>query len=739
MAREVDFLLRHAAGHLRLVLVGRVDPVLPLYRYRLDELMVEVRAADLAFTDEEAGQLLRGLGLRLSDDSVHDLNERLKGWAAGLRFAARALADREDPEQSAATVVAQTGDINEYLLGEVLGVQTPEVRQFLLDTCVTDQLTPELVEELVGPAGLHTLAEVARAGSFIEQVSEQPGSFRYYPFFRDLLRVQLAYEAPRRRAELQRRAAAWYRRHDLVDRSVAHLAAVPAWEEVATELAEPAAVGRMILQGRGALLHDIAGQVPPDLEGQAACVVRAVAALVSGDRGRCQDELVAARRTPSGGRTRDEGVAVSMAVVDALRASLGEDAETADVRAEEAERLVGAPPLPAAAGVEVQALVELGRGVALLRRGDLAAARSTLRVATELGGTLGYAAFRADCLGYLALVDALEGHLSRASRTADESLTAATDAGVPVGERSPAARVALAAVALEQYDLDAAREHVPAATASTKLAEDPVSRAVAEGVVAGLERAAGNVQPALARLDSAAEDLAATDPWLADHLRSEAARLRLASGQAEVALHELESIHDHDSREVAVIAAAAYSAQGMVAAAEGSLARTRGGDLPLRLEVPKLLVEVAEESRQHSSGRARVLLARALRLAAPEEMRRPFREAAPPVQRVLSSDPRLLREHEWLSHVGARVPGQALGSASGRRTSAPEVVETLTAKELEVLEHLEELLTTEEIAEKMFVSVNTVRTHVRSILRKLGVNRRNAAVRKARDLGMLAS
>jgi LuxR family maltose regulon positive regulatory protein len=299
--------------------------------------------------------------------------------------------------------------------------------------------------------------------------------------------------------------------------------------------------------------------------------------------------------------------------------------------------------------------------------------------------------------------------------------------------------VALAAVALEQYDLDAAREHVPAATASTKLAEDPVSRAVAEGVVAGLERAAGNVQPALARLDSAAEDLAATDPWLADHLRSEAARLRLASGQAEVALHELESIHDHDSREVAVIAAAAYSAQGMVAAAEGSLARTRGGDLPLRLEVPKLLVEVAEESRQHSSGRARVLLARALRLAAPEEMRRPFREAAPPVQRVLSSDPRLLREHEWLSHVGARVPGQALGSASGRRTSAPEVVETLTAKELEVLEHLEELLTTEEIAEKMFVSVNTVRTHVRSILRKLGVNRRNAAVRKARDLGMLAS
>lgn len=739
LAREVDFLLRHAAGHLRLVFVGRVDPVLPLYRYRLDELLVEVRAADLAFRDEEAERLLRQLGIRLSSGSVHDLNERLKGWAAGLRFAARALADQDDPERSAATVVAQTGDINEYLLGEVLGVQSPEVRQFLLDTCVTDLLTPELVEELVGPAGLHTLGELAKASPFMEPVHDQPGAYRYYPFFRELLRVQLAYEAPRRRAELHRRAAAWYRRRGVVDRSIAHLAAVPSWDEVAAALAEPAAVGRMLLQERGSLLHDIAGQVPADLEGRAACVVRAADALVSGDWGRCGDELDAARRAPAGDRMRDEGVAVSLAVVDALRASLAEDAETAVVRALEAERRVGAPPLPAVSGSEVQALVQLGRGVAMLRRGDLAAARGALQHAVALGDALGRSAFRGECLGYLALVDALEGHLSRAVRTAGDSLTAATEAGVPVGERSPAARVALAAVALEQYDLEAAREHVPAATSSTRLADDPVSRAVAEGVVAGLERAAGNVQPALARLDAAAEDLAATDPWLADHLRSEAARLRLATGQAEVALLELASIHDHDSREVAVIAAAAYSAQGMAAAVEGSLAKARGGDLPVRVAVPKLLVEVAEESRRPSTGRARLLLARALRLAAPEELRRPFREAPPAVQRVLSSDDRLLREHEWLSHLGAHIPGQRLGPASGRAARAPEVVEPLTAKELEVLEHLEELLTTEEIAEKMFVSVNTVRTHVRSILRKLGVNRRNAAVRKARDLGMLAS
>ncbi len=206
-AREVDFLLRHAFGNLRLVFVGRVDPVLPLYRYRLDDRLVEVRAGDLAFTDEEASALLSASGVGLSTDSVHDLNERLKGWVAGLRFAARALADQEDPEQSAATVVAQTGDINEYLLGEVLEAQAPEVRQFLLDTCVPDQLWPGLPEELAGPAAAHILADLARSSAFIEPVSKDPGCYRYYPFFRELLRVQLAYEQPQHMAELHRRAA----------------------------------------------------------------------------------------------------------------------------------------------------------------------------------------------------------------------------------------------------------------------------------------------------------------------------------------------------------------------------------------------------------------------------------------------------------------------------------------------------------------------------------------------------
>jgi LuxR family maltose regulon positive regulatory protein len=123
------------------------------------------------------------------------------------------------------------------------------------------------------------------------------------------------------------------------------------------------------------------------------------------------------------------------------------------------------------------------------------------------------------------------------------------------------------------------------------------------------------------------------------------------------------------------------------------------------------------------------------------------------VRRVLDGDAVLSARHRWLDPTlqgrGTRAadsrpaPAARAGLTSGRDVASKEppavLVEALTPKELEVLERLAELLTTDEIAAAMFVSVNTVRTHVRSILRKLGVSRRNAAVRRARELHLLAS
>lgn len=738
LAREVDFLLQHTLGKLRLIFVGRVDPVLPLYRYRLTDTLLEIRAADLAFSDEEAAQLMRLSGVALSKAAVHDLNERVRGWAAGLRFAARALVTRDDPEQSAATVVAQTGDINEYLIGEVLDAQTSEIRCFLLDTCVIDTLFPELVEELAGARAVHTLGELARLNAFIEPVPDRPGSYRYYPFFRDLLRAQLAYESPKRMAELHRRAARWFERRGLPDLAIAHLSATGAWEDLATLIVNGLLVPRLLLEDRRGPLGKAGLRLPGDLDQSASCLVRAAVALATGDRATCADELARARRAAPTPAVRDDALFVGTAVLDAVRASIADDAESAKTLAQEAERALNRPSLRTSAGSDLYALVQFSKGVALLRRGEFQPAKKALVHAAGLDRAHSYASFRADCLGYLAVIEVLEGHISRARRAAEQAVALAANAGTWLTDRSPTAHVALACAAFEQYDLKTAREHIGTAMAFRALQDDPVSRSLAEGVIAGLERARGQLQPALARLECAAATVTSTDPMLADHLRVEAAKLSVASGRAELALGALAEIEERDEPEVAVVAAAAYAEQGQQAAVQDHLARARDGEPPLPARVMGLLVEAMQESLHRSPARAHVALERSLRLAAPEGLRRPFREAGPTVRRLLMADSRLLVENRWLSQTqGPAATGERSNRHEPGSRNGSGVVEQLTAKELEVLGHLQELLTTEEIAEKMSVSVNTVRTHVRSILRKLGVDRRNTAVRKARELGII--
>ncbi len=547
------------------------------------------------------------------------------------------------------TVVSQAGDINEYLLGEVLDAQTPELRRFLLDTSVPDLLSPRLVEELGGVRALHTLDDVARANAFIEPVPDQPGSYRYYPFFRDLLRAQLAYEAPERVADLHRLAAAWYQREGLTERSLSHLAAVAAWDDVSAQIVDGLLVGRLLLEGQDGTLSSVARGVPADLEGTSACVVRAAAALANADRGACAEELSGARRTAAG--TAGHDLLLSISVLDAVRASLVEEADKAASLADEALRALGGGKTRSrsAPESELYALTQLSTGVAMLRLGDLKLARKALTIAVGLDPSRRFPAFRADCLGYLAVVDALEGYLSRSRRTALESSTTAAEAGVPLASRSAAAQVALAFVALEQYELKTAREHVSSAVAARSLPGDPVSRSLLEGVMAGLERANGHLQPGLARLDAAAGTAASADPWLADWLRIEAAKLSVASGRAELALHELELVGDRGKPEASVVEAAAHEERGQEGPAEELLTRARDGQPRLPTQVTGLLVESVQQSRRRAPGRARAALDRSLRLAAGEELRRPFREAGPAVQRLLSADPRLLREHSWLS------------------------------------------------------------------------------------------
>jgi len=215
----------------------------------------------------------------------------------------------------------------------------------------------------------------------------------------------------------------------------------------------------------------------------------------------------------------------------------------------------------------------------------------------------------------------------------------------------------------------------------------------------------------------------------------------VCAGQPVLAVRIVEGLSDPDSAEATLVLARAKMAEGESFESPVTTLRSAGASLLTR--VGGWLFEATRQLQAGDEGRAGQALERSLRLAAPERLRRPFREASPQVRRMLRADPQLAAEHAWLGaatlddvHPLARRRDPE-PDPRGEKPATSQLLEPLTEKEREVLGHLAALLTTDEIAGAMFVSVNTVRTHVRNILRKLAASRRNEAVRRARELGII--
>ncbi|MFJ9390106.1 LuxR C-terminal-related transcriptional regulator [Nocardioides sp. NPDC101246] len=740
LAEDLDFLLRHTGDRLRLVMATRADPVLPMYRYRLDDTVVEVRMSDLAFTDEEAGELTLRAGLTLTPESVHALNVRTKGWAAGLRFGAQLLRMRQDPNDAVAEIVGDTGNIAEYLVGEVLAAQSPEVRALLLATSIPDTIQPGLAEALAGPTAERTLSFLTRDNVLIEPVSEHPGCYRYHPLFRDLLRAVLAYESPDELRRLQRTAAEWYARDGQVTESVGHFVAIEAWEEAAAEVVDDLAVGQLLLEDSTSALTRSLRSIPPELEDPASTVVRATLALGAGDTAGFTNELAQVRTEPgeiSGSRLWATNVAVR--VLEAVGAQASEDPSEAMSLATAAEQALEAPDRgpKRSSRPELVALILLSKGIAALRQGRLATADAMFKSGVAAAVGAGSEAVLVECLGYQAVIACCRGKLSKAAKLGDRAIGEADCVGGNAADRSAAARIALGWVEMERYDLRAAADHVQAVERTDLLLRDPIPHAFLALVRARLQVAHGDRLGAVGRLEQAAAGVTDERGWLGQQLRIELAHVRFAAGEPAAA--EVEGLGDQP--EAALVVGLMQLHLGDAKAADAAMSTVLSKRAAVPVQVAGWLVECTRRLHDGPSARAHAALHRALTLASQERVRRPFHEAPSVVRQLLVRDKQLSAEHEWLFEI-SMAPSRGSSVRTGAPTSAAArppapVFEELTEKEMEVLGHLANLLTTEEIASVMYISVNTIRTHVRNILRKLGVSRRNAAVRRARELELL--
>ncbi|EWT02865.1 hypothetical protein N865_03270 [Intrasporangium oryzae NRRL B-24470] len=744
-ARRVDlaFVLRNAGANLRVVLLTRFDPSLPLHRYRLEGGMTEIRAADLAFDEAEAAQLFTRCGITLTAEQTHALVERTGGWAAGLRFAAMSLARQADVDQSIRDFTGATDNVSAYLMTEVLDAQPEDLRDVLLRTSLVDDLRPGLCDALTGRFdGTHVLPALAHGNAFVECLAGTNGVYRYQPLFRQFLRAQLAYERPDLVGDLHRSAAGWYAREGDTGQAVQHAVAGESWEEAARFLVEDLRIGAVLCdEGLASTLRGM----PADTPGAAAAIVRAAIAGADEDGHRCLAELARAQVELSATADPAPSLLVSASLLEAKGASLTCDVATGLDAADRAEELLRTScPDATRSRPDLVVLLAMSRARLSLWNGDFEHASALLVEASRVAEAPGVETLRVACIGLRALLEAIRGRLRRATRLTDEAERLARDAGLSGHHRLMAAATAQAWIETEEFHLVTARERLDEA-ARVRRGRDPLTADLLALVRSRLMRARGDLAGAHHVLESARASGSAHAAWLDGWLVAAEASLFIAEGRPEAASEALGHLTEPMSPEAAVILRLAQVAAGMPGVRTARVTRSGYAPAALDTEVTAALVDAAHYVGLGDERTALAALERSLQLAEPEKLRRPFAETVPSVRHLLRGADRVAAGNRWLhmaGDAGEHQPREAVKPAAPLVVSTvgagPLIVDPLTSKELEVLGHLAELLSTEEIAATMFISVNTVRTHVRNILRKLDASKRNDAVRRAWDLGLLA-
>ncbi|MGH3151505.1 MAG: hypothetical protein ACRDOB_12370, partial [Streptosporangiaceae bacterium] len=261
--KGLDFVLRNVGPGLRLAVSSRMDPLLPLYRYRLAGELTEIRASDLAFSVAEAGLLLAQHGSTLTADLLESLTRRTEGYAAGLRLAAISLGSHPDPGQFIKELIAEDSALTGYLVDEVLNALPPEVREVLFSTSILEHVSADAAVELTGAeqaAGI--LTALVRTNAFIQPIGSR--RYRYHPLFAEVLRLKLRRDYPDRVAILHQRAARWYQRNGLLTDAVRHAAQAGDWPLAAAAVIDGMAIGQ-ILEPRGSQsLAEEFARMPPD-------------------------------------------------------------------------------------------------------------------------------------------------------------------------------------------------------------------------------------------------------------------------------------------------------------------------------------------------------------------------------------------------------------------------------------------------------------------------------------------
>jgi LuxR family maltose regulon positive regulatory protein len=734
----LDRLIRSAVGRVRLVLSAQSDPLLPLHRYRMAGSMSELRAADLAMTVEETEQLLRAHGVVLPQADLELLIARTEGWAGGLSLTALRMEGTEHPSEFVARFALDEGSIGEYLVREVLDKQPEPVRRLLVETSFLPEVTAELAQAITGlPDSPEILLELVRTNSFVTACDFGMTRFRYHQLLREVLQHLPGHLRRDQRQAIFARTADWFeKRGDLPNaldwaiqaEDYARVSSIFASGGLAQCFARDRTVCHPRLLEQLGRARSSLGQGPADAATEV--VTQASIAAATADT-RTAQRYLAARSVNGSKRTRldpsQEG-ALTLArlivsqkagdligAVQAARSLLDDETDSAVVKT--------VPGLRAAVR-----LVQLGADC-WLGRSDAVEERLIAVVADATDESN-----RANHVEALSDLTLLYAESARFAHAKDARLRARDILRQTPGLKPPAAlHLATARQALMQADLPSAARDLNQALAAGDADSQPAFSGYAAILGAELLIAQGQLTKARVLLDST--------PALGSH----AFGLLAAGRDAAVATIEtslgrptaaLAVAHRHERTDyapfVAVAAARAQLALGNLAAGHDQVHSLLAATSPFvtRYRLVQAVLCGAEISlADGDEAESLELLSRAGDIADGDFLL-PFVE-------VTSHFAGLFRRHplaaaQWpvssvLSHSEAGIePDPAL-----------RLPEQLTDRERSVIRLLATTMSTSDIAASLFLSINTVKSHMAGIYRKLSVSRRKDAVSRAREYELL--
>ena len=723
-AQQLQHLLQRGLQGVRLILGSRTDPAVGLHRLRLDGSVSEIRDAALRFDLGETRALTARLGVDAEALDLTALHRRTEGWAAGVQMAALSLVGADDPAARAAEIAGNTQTIAGYLTGEVLASQTPRVRRFLENTCVADELDAELARALMvdGADDDHepvTLQEIEGLHLLLSRTDQEGSAFRYHQLFGELLRSLVAARDPERLQRQHELAALHLEQRGRMIDAIRHR-----W------YAGQRALAARLVSDHAVAVYLSTGAPPPiDLQ-----------------RGVNDDEL---RASPA------DGIGYALIYVmngrpDLARSVLhrvGEPDTIAALSLEERSRFhcvcIGAELQfgdSATAVHHVESMFHLIdddrapvdqwvaaslpfwlRACAWEERFDLAR-----RVRALIPDYPDPVLQHVEMPGALALVDFEVGDVARSAATARHARDAAVALGVTGGGADVAARSALGLALLDLGQVAAAAGELSAVAEASTTERLPSLVLGTLGLARSL-RCDGQFEQALVAIEAARQRCAQRNEQRAMATRLDLAEIdiRLAAGDIDTARSIADRLEPGWRTDVARSRTALAIGDTDRALALLGRSTPDTGRQAFTVALHTLAIALVDGSPvEHVDTLANALLD----VAEPTGILLPIAEAGGDVLQAAKAASRRRERSEFVQRLHALQPLPLPSSLATPRSKADE----LSSRELVVLRHMATSMSNQEIADELYVSVNTVKTHIKHVLRKLDATSRTQAVQQAR-------